>query len=99
VYDGDLLTPRLSRARREGEGGRARAEDVPLDHEEPLSAQARAVGEALEDALEDGQRSPAVATGTCGARAVAIAERAALMMARHAEAPRSGSVGRAAEKL
>ena len=66
VYEGDLLTPRLTVTPRRG----GRSVDVTLDGCEPLLAQAQ----ALHDALHG--RAAAIATGLDGARALAIAERA-----------------------
>jgi predicted dehydrogenase len=68
VYEGDLLAHRLTRTARDT-GVRT---DVPLPLEEPLSAQAIALADAL------GGASPReLATGSDGARAVILAERAA----------------------
>jgi predicted dehydrogenase len=66
VFEGDLLTPRLTVTPRRG----GRSLDVALDACEPLLAQAQ----ALHDALHG--RPAAIATGLDGARALAIAERA-----------------------
>jgi hypothetical protein len=68
IYRGDLLTHRLVRV---GRSGRSSA-DVPLLAEEPLRAQAIALADAL-----DGGVVREIATGTDGARAVDLAERAA----------------------
>jgi predicted dehydrogenase len=68
VYEGDLLGHRLVRIAR-ATGAR---NDVPLPLEEPLVAQALALADAL-----DGHGSREIATGTDGALAVALAERAA----------------------
>jgi UDP-N-acetylglucosamine 3-dehydrogenase len=68
TYRGDLLAHRLVRSPR---GGGATT-DVPLPLEEPLSAQAV----ALADAIETGAARE-IATGADGARAVDLAERAA----------------------
>jgi predicted dehydrogenase len=68
VYEGDLLAHRLTRTSRET-GVRT---DVPLLMEEPLAAQAIALADAL-----DGAVPRELATGTDGARAVMLAERAA----------------------
>jgi predicted dehydrogenase len=68
VYEGDLLAHRLTRTSRET-GVRT---EVPLLLEEPLTAQAVALADAL-----DGSPPRELATGVDGARAVALAERAA----------------------
>jgi len=68
AYRGDLLAHRLVRAPRAGGVGT----DVPLPAEEPLAAQAAALADAL-----NGAPSREIAAGADGARAVALAERAA----------------------
>jgi UDP-N-acetylglucosamine 3-dehydrogenase len=69
TYEGDLLRVRLFRTAR----GRAVRTEVPLPIEEPLRAQAIALGDAL-----DGGGHREIATGTDGAMSVDLAERAAL---------------------
>ncbi len=79
IYEGDLVAHRLTRTAR----STGRASEVPLAHEEPLVAQAIALADAL-----DGKpaASRELADGFDGARAVALAERAALA-AGHAHPP------------
>jgi hypothetical protein len=92
VYEGDLLAQRLARTRvtfgaTGGASGGARAE-VPLPLEEPLAAQAKALADAL-----DGGPVREIATGTDGARAVALVESATALCAAasgHREAWASG---------
>jgi UDP-N-acetylglucosamine 3-dehydrogenase len=72
VYEGDLLAHRLTRTSRDT-GART---DVPLPMAEPLAAQALALADAL-----DGSSPRELATGIDGARAVALAERAASLCA------------------
>ena len=76
VYEGDLLTHRLSRTRRTPRTPRIDVDrtrvEVPLVTEEPLTAQALAMADAL-----DGAGVREIATGIDGARALALAERAA----------------------
>ncbi|HLK40883.1 MAG TPA: Gfo/Idh/MocA family oxidoreductase [Polyangiaceae bacterium] len=67
-YRGDLLSHRLVRVPRSG----GAAADVPLPLDEPLVAQALALADAV-----DGGPIREIATGTDGARAVDLAERAA----------------------
>ena len=67
-YEGDLLSPRLTRTSR-GTGTRS---EVPLPAEEPLVAQALAVADALA-----GGAPRELAIGADGARALDLAERAA----------------------
>jgi hypothetical protein len=55
--------------------------EVPLPTEEPLAAQACSLAEAL-----DGQHPHEIASGADGARALAIAERAAERIRAHAAA-------------
>ncbi len=96
VYEGDLLAPRLVVTPRKG----GLSVEIPLDSCEPLLAQARAVHDALHDAAND--TSAAVATGLDGARALAIAERAARLTTGAPEpAPLAVSAGKGAlaEKL
>jgi predicted dehydrogenase len=68
IYEGDLLAHRLVRVSRES-GART---EVPLPADEPLAVQAAALADAL-----DGAPVRELATGADGARAVALAERAA----------------------
>jgi virulence factor len=68
LYEGDLLAHRLTRTSRDT-GVRT---EVPLPLEEPLAAQAIALADAL-----DGATPRELATAIDGARAVALAERAA----------------------
>jgi predicted dehydrogenase len=68
IYKGDLLAHRLVRTPRDGGVGG----EVPLPLEEPLSAQAVALADAI-----DGGPAREIATGEDGARAVCLAERAA----------------------
>jgi predicted dehydrogenase len=68
LYEGDLLAHRLLRTSRET----AVRTEVPLPLEEPLVAQAVALADAL-----DGAAPRELATGIDGARALALAERAA----------------------
>jgi predicted dehydrogenase len=77
TYEGDLLAHRLVRESR-ATGART---DVPLPLDEPLAAQALALADAL-----DGAPFREIATGDDGARAVALAERAAAEVLRHAAA-------------
>jgi predicted dehydrogenase len=85
VYEGDLLahrlfrTPRASRAD-QPENDASRVE-VPLVTEEPLTAQALAMADAL-----DGAGVREIAIGVDGARALALAERAAERIAARDEA-------------
>jgi UDP-N-acetylglucosamine 3-dehydrogenase len=74
TYRGDLLAHRLTRAPQSG----GPPTDVPLPLEEPLSAQAVALADAIEGGAR-GERSAVreIATGADGARAVDLAERAA----------------------
>jgi predicted dehydrogenase len=69
TYDGDLLAHRLVRESR-ATGART---DVPLPLDEPLAAQALALADAL-----DGAPAREIASGADGARAVALAEQAAV---------------------
>jgi predicted dehydrogenase len=69
IYEGDLLTHRLVRMCRES-GART---EVPLPIDEPLVAQATALADAL-----DGGTPREIALAVDGARAVALAEAAAL---------------------
>jgi predicted dehydrogenase len=78
VFEGDLLVPELFRRPRGG-GARTEVELAPI---EPLAAQARAVAAALR-----GQRRTPVATGTDGARALAIALQARDRLRRGCLAP------------
>jgi UDP-N-acetylglucosamine 3-dehydrogenase len=71
IYEGDLVAHRLKRTAR----STGRASEVPLAHEEPLVAQAIALADALEGRPA---ASRELADGFDGARAVALAERAAL---------------------
>jgi hypothetical protein len=71
VYEGDLVAHRLTRTAR----STGRCSDVPLAHEEPLVAQAAALAAALDAGAASGARE--IADGFDGARAVALAERAA----------------------
>jgi len=71
VYEGDLLAHRLVRLPLRANAN-ATPTDVPLPAEEPLVAQARALGEALA-----GGAIREIATGLDGARALAMAESAA----------------------
>jgi UDP-N-acetylglucosamine 3-dehydrogenase len=71
VYEGDLLAHRLVRSARDPRERSVRTE-VPLLLDEPLVAQAIALADAL-----DGGTPREIATGIDGARAVALAERAA----------------------
>jgi UDP-N-acetylglucosamine 3-dehydrogenase len=74
TYRGDLLAHRLTRAPRSG----GAPTDVPLPLEEPLSAQAVALADAIEGgARGEGRAVREIATGADGARAVDLAERAA----------------------
>jgi predicted dehydrogenase len=84
TYEGDLLAPRLVRTAKRGGG----AEELPLEHEEPLRAQARAALSALRD------EGTGIATGAEGTRALAIAEHATTALARARE-----GTATAAEKL
>jgi len=70
TYEGDLLGVRLFRTAR----GTASRTEVPLPLEEPLRAQAVALG----DALDGGGGRREIATGADGAASVDLAERAAL---------------------
>ncbi len=72
VYHGDLLGHRLVRYARASSA----KTDVPLPLDEPLLAQACALADAL-----DGKGSRELATGTDGARAVNLVERAAACFA------------------
>jgi len=84
IYEGDLLGHRLVRSARDERSVRT---EVPLLLEEPLVAQALALADAL-----DGASPRELATATDGARAVALAERAAEYCASTAAvAHRSGS--------
>ena len=97
-YEGDLLAQRLARTSR-GERGDRNGErnqaaktartDVPLLLDEPLLVQAIALADAL-----DGGPIREIATGTDGARAVHIAERAAAQCARTPEAAKPEAFGR-----
>lgn len=93
-YEGDLLAQRLARTSRGERGERntpaktART-DVPLLLDEPLLVQAIALADAL-----DGGPVREIATGTDGARAVQIAERAAAQCARAPEAAKPEAFGR-----
>jgi hypothetical protein len=80
VFLGDLLAPRLAMSSLDG----SRLEEVPLAPEEPLAAQAAALAAALaeEDASAHDDGETSIATGLDGARALAIAERAAYVLAR-----------------
>jgi predicted dehydrogenase len=71
IYEGDLLTHRLTRAPRAG-GERS---EVPLPREEPLAAQAAALADALE--ARPGLPPREIASGADGASAVELAEQAA----------------------
>jgi hypothetical protein len=84
VYEGDLLAQRLARTPATfgatfgascGATGGSRTE-VPLPLEEPLAAQASALADAL-----DGGPAREIATGTDGARAVALVESATALCA------------------
>jgi UDP-N-acetylglucosamine 3-dehydrogenase len=78
TYRGDLLAHRLVRSPRGG----GVTTDVPLPLEEPLSAQATALADAIESGV-----GREIATGADGARAVDLAERAA------AHCPRKVALG------
>jgi UDP-N-acetylglucosamine 3-dehydrogenase len=79
IYEGDLLAHRLTRIPRAG-GERS---DVPLPREEPLAAQAVALADALDAGL--GAPPSEIASGADGARAVALAEQAAVRRGPEAE--------------
>jgi predicted dehydrogenase len=70
IYEGDLLSHHLVRQSR-ATGARS---DVPLPLDEPLMAQAVALADVL-----DGASGREIATGTDGARAVTLAEEAAVV--------------------
>jgi predicted dehydrogenase len=94
LYEGDLLAQRLSRTPRSLRAARAGAPkasrtDVPLLLDEPLLVQAIALADAL-----DGGSVREIATGTDGARAVHIAERAAAQCARVPEVAKPEAFGR-----
>jgi predicted dehydrogenase len=81
VYEGDLLAHRLVRVPRTPRAGAARdapapRSDVPLPLDEPLTAQALALADAL-----DGGAPREIALGADGARAVELAEQAARLCA------------------
>ena len=87
TYQGDLLAHRLVRIPRISQSANASrmATEVPLPLDEPLSAQALALADAL-----DGATNREIATGYDGAAAVALAEEAASMCRAAARAePRS----------
>jgi UDP-N-acetylglucosamine 3-dehydrogenase len=79
IYEGDLVGHRLTRAAR----ATGRVSEVPLAREEPLLAQAVALADALDAVTSSTPRtartlpSSRIADGFDGARAVALAERAA----------------------
>jgi predicted dehydrogenase len=87
VYEGDLLSHRLLRRARSG----GAASEVPLPREEPLTAQALSLADALDSGVI--RRAREIATGADGARAVALAEHSACADAR------SDVSGQEAEKL
>jgi UDP-N-acetylglucosamine 3-dehydrogenase len=89
VFHGDLLNHRLTRIVTASRGGAI--EEVPLADDEPLVAQALDVARAL-----DGEDAYALARGIEGARALALAERAARWIRRDAV---GGAPAAAAEKL
>lgn len=85
IYEGDLLNHRLVRTVR----ATAARTDVPLPLEEPLTAQALALADAL-----DGMTAREIAPGAEGARAVVLAEQAASHMTLAAGAQALGLHGR-----
>ena len=89
VFHGDLLNHRLTRVLPASRGGAM--QDVPLADDEPLVAQALDVARAL-----DGEDAYALARGIEGARALALAERAARWIRRDAV---NSAPAAAAEKL
>lgn len=83
LYEGDLVAHRLVRSPR---GGGPRT-DVPLPLEEPLTAQALALADAI-----DGAPPREIATGADGARAVEAAEDAAAIFCRKVVADARGLI-------
>jgi UDP-N-acetylglucosamine 3-dehydrogenase len=76
IYEGDLLAQRLARTPAASGAARGARTEVPLPLEEPLAAQAKALADAL-----DGGPVREIATGTDGARAVALVESATALCA------------------
>ncbi len=105
LYEGDLLSHRLVRVSRTSRSSGERSVvqlQLPLPLGEPLASQAVAIADAL-----DGKPSREVASGHDGARAVALAEKAAALVwvglsaspTPGAEAVPAGLAGERAERL